>query len=836
MKLFEHRRYPKGLPDLLMYAAVVDDGVLLLQDGTLVASWSYRGPDMAAATSDEMAILSDQLGRLLRLGSDWMIQCDQIRTSAPEYPDNSQFNNSVSKLIDDERREQFLRAGAHYESEYFLSLSCQPPRTSVENASGWLFSSPEKQLKQSAAMKALDDFNAAIERFDSQFKTRFKARRLKSIRVEDDTDAGFWGVFDEQLRYVRRVITNEDYPYVLPAIPVFLNDQMGTKDFLGGMALKLGDKHIRVYAIDSFPGVTFPGCMSVLDELPFEYRWHTRAKTLDSHVAMAMISTHMKRWQAKIRGFFDQLMNRPTANPNLDALNMRDDANNVLALVSSGEVQAAHYDSAIVMMDESEQVLDDQELKLINALSKVGFTVRKETINAVEAWLGTLVGEARCNVRRSMLVTRNLADMLPISSIWSGNRTNPCPPPKFPAGSPPLLLSTSTGASVFRLNLHVGDVGHSIVLGPTGSGKSTLLAAMAAQFLRYEDAQVFVFDKRYSMWVLSQACGGTYFDIGAEDSTLSFCPLRNLDTAADRNWAAEYVELLFGLLGITINTGQRNEIYKAVVALADSPERTLSEFMTLLQDIDLRAALKAYTLRGAYGKLFDASCKGTEFSFNGFTVFEMHHLMGMGEKVVVPALLYIFREIERRLTGQPTLVIADEAWVFLDHEMFRDKMKEMLKEFRKLNASLIFATQNLTDIYHSKIRDVILEQCFTKIYLPNPEAANESSKQIYSAFGLNNREINIIRRAQQKSQYFVSSPEGRRLFSLGLGKVTLAFVAASDPAEIAHVKDLMREYPDRRWVTAYVRERCGDSWAEYHQRLRTTYDVPAMEEEEGVRV
>src|SRR5215469_15355978 len=107
MQLREHRRGAVGLADLLLYDALVDDGVLLLQDGALLAGWTFRGPDMASATHDEMAALSSRLGAILRLGSGWMLQCDTIRALAPEYPRHGDYPDAVTAAIDDERRAQF---------------------------------------------------------------------------------------------------------------------------------------------------------------------------------------------------------------------------------------------------------------------------------------------------------------------------------------------------------------------------------------------------------------------------------------------------------------------------------------------------------------------------------------------------------------------------------------------------------------------------------------------------------------------------------------------------------------------------------------------------------
>ena len=121
MQFTEHRSRAQGLADLLLYDSLIDDGVMLLQDGALMAAWTFRGPDMASATNGEMAALSARLNSVLKLGTGWMIQCDAIRSRAPEYPGPGAFPDPITTLIDEERRQQFSAEGVHYESEYFLT-------------------------------------------------------------------------------------------------------------------------------------------------------------------------------------------------------------------------------------------------------------------------------------------------------------------------------------------------------------------------------------------------------------------------------------------------------------------------------------------------------------------------------------------------------------------------------------------------------------------------------------------------------------------------------------------------------------------------------------------
>ena len=44
MQRNEHRVCPRGLADLLLPHALIGDGILLQQDGSLLTGWTYRGP------------------------------------------------------------------------------------------------------------------------------------------------------------------------------------------------------------------------------------------------------------------------------------------------------------------------------------------------------------------------------------------------------------------------------------------------------------------------------------------------------------------------------------------------------------------------------------------------------------------------------------------------------------------------------------------------------------------------------------------------------------------------------------------------------------------------
>ena len=195
-------------------------------------------------------------------------------------------------------------------------------------------------------------------------------------------------------------------------------------------------------------------------------------------------------------------------------------------------------------------------------------------------------------------------------------------------------------------------------------------------------------------------------------------------------------------------------------------------------------------------------------------MFEIDELMALGEKNLIPVLLYLFRHFERSLTGAPALLVLDEAWIMLGHPVFREKIREWLKVLRKVNCAVLLATQSLSDAVRSGIFDVLLESCPTKILLPNEEADKGGTDQVagprdlYTLIGLNETEIDLLKNATKKRHYYVVSPDGRRLFELGLGPVALAFTAVSSREDIARVRALISAHGER-WPEAWLAERGG---------------------------
>jgi type IV secretion/conjugal transfer VirB4 family ATPase len=801
LKLKKHRSKDAGLADLLNYAAVVDDGVIVCKNGSFMAAWLYKGDDNASSTDEQREIVSFRINQALSgFGSGWMVHVDAVRRPSPSYSDGglSNFPDPVSAAIDEERRRLFEGMGTMYEGYFVLTLTWFPPMLAQRRFVELMFDDDaETPNHKTRTMGLIEQFKREVNNLEGHLSSAVKLNRLREQKVvnEDGSEV----TYDDFLSWLQFCITGIHHPVLLPSNPMYLDAVIGGQELWSGTVPKIGRKFIQVVAIEGFPQEAAPGILSSLAELPCEYRWSSRFIFLDQHESTAHLDKFRKKWRQKVRGFFDQVFNTNTGPVDQDALLMVNDAEAAISEINSGVVGAGYYTSAVILMDENRTALERAARQVEKAINSLGFAARIETINTQDAYLGSLPGHGVENVRRPLINTMNLADLLPTSTIWTGSATTPCP--MYPSLSPALMHGVTQGNTPFRLNLHVRDLGHTFMFGPTGAGKSTHLGIIAAQLRRYAGMSIFAFDKGMSMYPLTKGVGGLHFTVAADDDMLAFCPLQFLETKGDRAWAMEWIDTILALNGVQTTPAQRNEIGNAIMSMHASGARTLSEFSTTIQDNAIRAAIRQYTVDGTMGHLLDAEEDG--LSLSDFTTFEIEELMNLGEKYALPVLLYLFRRIERNLHGQPAAIILDEAWLMLGHPVFRAKIREWLKVLRKANCLVLMATQSLSDAANSGILDVIVESTATKIFLPNIYARDEDTAALYRRMGLNARQIEIIATAIPKQQYYYVSEHGRRLYDLALGPLALAFVGATDKESIATIKQLEARFGGE-WVHEWL--------------------------------
>jgi type IV secretion/conjugal transfer VirB4 family ATPase len=798
MNLSEYRRSTTQLADFLPWAALVDEGIVLNKDGSFQRTARFRGPDLDSAVPAELVGVAGRLNNALRrLGSGWAVFVEAQRHQASNYPEGY-FPDVASAMVDVERRAQFEQEGVHYESSYFLTFLYLPPPEETGRAERFLYEGRDR----SADADAHEVQRGFVDRTE----------RVLGL-VEGFMPEIAWLDDEQTLTYLHSTVSTKRQRVRVPEIPMYLDAVLADEPLTGGLEPMLGPSHLRVLTVVGFPSATTPGILDELNRLPFAYRWSTRAIMLDKTDATRLLTKIRRQWFAKrksIAAVLKEVMtNEASALLDTDAHNKAMDADEALQELGSDAIGQAFVTATVTVWDDNPVAADDKLRQVEKVIQGRDFTCMVESVNAVEAWLGSLPGHVYANVRQPPVSTLNIAHMIPLSAVWAG------PARDEHLGAPALFFARTEGATPFRFSLHVGDVGHTLVVGPTGAGKSVLLALMALQFRRYPKSQVFAFDFGGSIRAAALAMGGDWHDLGgalSDDASepVALQPLAGIDDAAERAWAAEWIANILARETIVITPEAKDHLWSALTSLASAPvaERTLTGLSVLLQSQTLKRALQPYCLGGPYGRLLDAEAE--RLGEAEVQAFETEGLIGTS---AAPAVLaYLFHRIEGRLDGRPTLLIVDEGWLALDDEGFAGQLREWLKTLRKKNASVIFATQSLSDIDGSAIAPAIIESCPTRLFLPNERAIEPQITAIYRRFGLNDRQIEILARATPKRDYYCQSRRGNRLFELGLGDVALAFTAASSKSDQSSISGIVAEHGREGFIAAWLRHR-GLAWA-----------------------
>jgi len=813
--LSEYRTKVRGLPDIVAYRALVEDGVVLLKNGAYLASWRVFGRDLDAVSNQELAILVEHVNdALVQLGEGWMLHVDALRSQAVGYPVGGSFPDKTTWLVDEERRALYESEGNHYDGDVVFSFTYAPPPAVHERTNRLFFDGANEAEND---LHGLARFKATLENVIEGLFVALHAERL-GTRVVEDAD-GVRSTYDEFLRFLHRCVTCEDRPVRLPDDLAEIDRTIADVDLSTGRYPKIGAYHVRAVAIERLPIESMAGMLHHLNVQSAEYRWSTRAIFLDEQRAERELETLRGRWSHKRLSLANHIRaerNEVVSHTNAFAENMVGDVVDAMAVNSEGGEKFVYYSAVVVLWSERATEVDDLAKSFASLIKESGCVARVETVNATEALISTWPGHGYENQRVFHLRTKGLINALPITRLFAGHRTSPNP--RLPANAPPLALCGTDGDTPYALNLFVEDVGHTLAIGTTATGKSTLLNFIAASHFRYANAQVFVFDNGWSAHTLCRAAGGQHIVVGGSDAP-ELAPFRDLETSEGRIWAKSFVETLLRLRNVEITPDIAAEISRTIERLALRPpqSRRMSDLCTLANHRSLRPPLEYYQ-EGEPGAIFDA--EADDLSDARYVVFELQRLKAMPERLAPAVLTYLFRRVEQRLEpGKPTLIVIDEAWSLLGDEMFVEQLNAWIRTLRKFDVSLIFATQNVGDITDHALGAVLQAACKTKIYLPNAEAESPRTAAVYESLGLNRKQIRLISRMIEKQDYYLVNRDGSRKFHLSLGPAQLAFFRGlRDNEREVLLRMIGEDERATRWPADWLRREGLEDWAEHWER------------------
>lgn len=822
LNLFDERRAP--LSDYMPFARLTAIrvagnrcAICLNKDGSIMATFRYRGPDLASSVDEELAVLTNRLQAeigLLKTNNVLYFEAQRVPTTAYETTDY--FCDNVTRGIDAERAALF-ESGRYFESHFYCTFWHKPPVERQEKIKEIMIEGREKKITK--ADDVFENFGEMLYKF-----TKSMANLGVEVEFLDE---------DALITYLHTTVSAENRPLKCPDASIPIDRFLYDTPLYGGLEPQLGDKHLRVIAPISFGNDTQFGMFDEFNRLDFPLRWVTRAYTMSKLDVSDELDSERRKLKGKTQSLTATIAdatirNGMQNNENIDdvAVDRLAEVRDAMNAVEGDHISFVYYSTAVLVMDEDRETVDEKAKLIRQIFIERGIKVAKiEDFNAVDTFFSCVPGK-QGNVRQPMISTGNLVHMMPLALAWSGSAWNKH------LDAPPLLYAQTDGASPFRLNLHIKDVGHSLMIGPTGAGKSVCLNTIEAQFAKYKNARIIIFDKGASSKVLTYGVGGKFYDVGKAKS-LSFQPLAHIDDEDERQWALDWLCDFLAEEGVDTTPDQKAIIRDSLATVAGMEQkyRTMTTFISFLQSRQLKEAFYSLALaddsgnKGEYGEIFDSD--RDHLAISRWQSFEMETLMN-AKRIVGTTLMYIFHRIENVVKNAtegeqgPTLIVLDECWVFFQNPMFAEKIKEWLKTLRKYNTSVLFATQSLDDVAKSAIFDTVLSSCQSRIFLPDKLAITQNRQELYHQFGLNSQQINLLAHAQSQREYYYDGPQGSRLFNLALDlcPFTLAYVAVGDAA-LAKCKRILEDYGEERFNEMWLASHDLD-YPEYREKEELT--------------
>ena len=757
-KLITPRIVKPSLPEYISWMYFYDEGIIVTKNSYLLAFFEFESHgDYYSANYDDA--LTGAFNRFLMSLPDDTVIWYEFQKMKPLSPLYEPMVTSSSLEIDSEiekiRTEFFQSKGIEFTTRRILTLCYKPATT-----------------KYGFSEASIDKLRSLI----IDLKGRFQAVNMEVRQLGND----------EICTYLHSMISTKKYDIrETSGASVNLSWVLADDEIDETLVpLKLGEKYIAVVAVYDLPNATLPEMLTSLQTIKGDIRWVTRFITKTPQSAKKILDTLRRQFQSRSYSardvFANAMFNSSITLLDQDAVKDFDECQ--LALNDNGTyVNFGYYSGLIVIEADTEHELKrvSQSVQLIFAQN--GLVHINEENNLFAAWISSLPGSVESNVRRQFISTGNVASMLSLSSPYHGGKTNHFLKQLTGCGLPNAVGLLSNN-DYYYLNLNGeaenGDTGHTFIIGPTGSGKSVLLCFLASCWLKYPGSRVIYFDKGCSSFPFIKANGGVCYHPGLDETT--FQPLRNAKNDTDR--CMKFLYSIADVQNVTLSAIDKINMRQALLDLVDGMEY-LSIYKEHLQGrnhaSEFVAALENYVGDGTWGGLFDADEDTLNPSdWPRMTSIEMGELMEMGDEAIIPALTYIIGQMDELFKRkEPTILILDEAWVFMKHPAFKNFIVGWLKTLRKNNVFIVMATQEVTDF--SALIDSVVTNCYTKIILPNEEAGSDVLKPLYTGIGLSENDIQIVSNPEimrAKKDYYIMQPDGNAVVDFCITPEQLAFL------------------------------------------------------------
>lgn len=797
---------------------MLTDNLVINKDGSLLAVYSLVGVDAEGLPTIDVDMYAKRAEQTFRDMNEQVIVWSQVdRRRSNAYLENSRFGDPVSQFIDDEWR-RYLEYLQQYENEHYIAVLYSPKKGTdglfdrvghfVEEGCSWpkaLVKAATSSLSKTDAFHfegaQLDAFVDSFEKLLNDVTVGLGDLRLKRL-------AG-----DELRSYLhdRCAPASEGQNVKASRIATYLDTYLTDNHLTVHKNVleftNVNRKFVAALSVKDWPEATYPGVIDSLLGVQGEITISQCFRFVEDSKAETFIQKVEKHNISLQKSFFsymkESMSGEESTTLNTGRVQLAEDAGDALRELTAERKRYGYYSLTILIYGDTEKEVNDVTQAVNSVLRGASVITIREGWHLQSTWASTLPGQWGLLLRWHFMNIANLADLCLFRSFKAGERTNKHLSDELKYDVPSVTVMPTERDTPYFFNFHVGDVGHAFVVGPTGNGKSTFTNFLISQIRKYgKDSNVFIFDKDYSCLIPTELQGGKFMDFtGEHDSLVRMNPLKLLAEEEHWKWIKSWLEILLTYRNPNLSDDDDKNIWTAIVRTAQQPPSnwrlsTLASFLTE----ELHNRLNIWLAGGQFGKYFDNA--EDDFELSNFVAMEMGAILEI-PILGIAILDYAFKRILMSLDGRPTLIEIEECWFMLSFPHLAEKIKDWLKTFRKRNAWVVFATQSLNDLQSSPIFSTIIDSIHTRIYLPNHNA--RAHYKLYNEiFGLNDNQIERIREARRKMDYYIVQPEMSRMVVMDLPKSIVA-VMRSNPEAIQSFKR-HRASRSQQWRENYINE------------------------------
>jgi|SRR5579884_584060 len=534
--------------------------------------------------------------------------------------------------------------------------------------------------------------------------------------------------------------------------------------------LRVDDYYVRVLTLKELPSETRPLILRGLFDVPANFHVVTEWHAVDNARARKEINKRRRHYHNSKTSFLSNLQDRQNSGPRDELVDDSKEA----AIQELGQALTAlgmegksfgEFSLTAVIYDKDREKTDRAVAELQKLATEHDGLLYEERYNLLNAFFATVPGNWHFNLRRQWTLNSNYADLSFLFTVDEGERWNTHLDREY------LAVLESDHGTPYYLNLHSGEVAHSLILGATGAGKSFALNFLLQSLQKYSPL-TFIFDLGGSYETLTRAFKGSYLNVGLKNPGFTINPFSLEPTHENLNFLYLFTKVLIEGQGRQqLTTAEQRLLFTAIERIYTLPReiRTLSNFASIVGPLGER--LHRWTKAGQFGHLFDNA--DDTLTFSRFQTFNFDGWNDYPD-VLEPLLFYVLNrassEIERaENTATFKAFVIDEAWIFLKNQTIRDWITRAEKTWRKKNAAMILATQSLVELAASEMLHIVNESCPTKIFLANP---NMDRKLYAEVFQLNDTEISLAESLVPRRDLLLKQPRGTKKLRLEVDSLT----------------------------------------------------------------